>query len=205
MKKGLIFLGLAVVIAAVYFLFFTKNEAAQPEQPKQQPLAQGSNSEAFNKPFNDMLNSYFELKDALVEWDTAKASSSATKLGDLAAKIPLNELKADTTIVETAKSFIGSVIAEAQGVTGESTIEGKRHSFYTLTDNLYNLLRTVKYDQQVVYYDKCPMAFNDTETAYWLSNNKEIVNPYLGKNHPKYKAGMLHCGEIEDSVNFVSK
>lgn len=205
MKKGLIFLGLAVIIAAAYFIFFNKDEAAQAEPEKQQPLAQGSNSEAFNKPFNDMLNSYFELKDALVDWDTAKASTSAKQLAELANKVPVQELKADTTIIETARSFIGSVVAEAQGVAGEQAIEEKRRSFYTLSDNMYNLLRTVKYDQQVVYYDKCPMAFNDSETGYWLSNKKEIVNPYLGNKHPKYKTGMLACGEIEDSINFVNR
>ncbi|MBG9377772.1 DUF3347 domain-containing protein [Panacibacter sp. DH6] len=205
MKKGLIFLGLAVAIGAVYFIFFNKDESSQPAPEKQQPLAQGSNSERFNKPFNDMLNSYFELKDALVDWDTTKASSAATQLADLAAKVPVQELKADTTIIETARSFIGSVIAEAQGVAGEQTIGEKRKSFYTLSDNLYNLLRTVKYDQQVIYYDKCPMAFNEDETAYWLANKRDIVNPYLGNKHPKYKTSMLGCGEIEDSINFVNR
>jgi hypothetical protein len=47
---------------------------------------------------------------------------------------------------------------------------------------------------------ECPMAFNDTETANWISNSSEIINPYLGNNHPKYKAGMLHCGELKDSI-----
>lgn len=205
MKKGLILIGLTAAVVAGYFLFFAKDEAAQPEAPKQQPLAQSKNSDAFNKPFNDMLNSYFQLKDALVDWDTAKAGSSALMLADLAGKIPFEEIKADTTIIATAKSFSGSVIAEAQGVAGESTIEEKRRSFYTLSENLFNLLRTVKYDQQVVYYDMCPMAFNDNEAAYWLSNSKEIVNPYLGNKHPKYKAGMQGCGEITDSVSYVTQ
>lgn len=205
MKKGLILIGVTAAVVVAYFLFFAKEESAQPEAPKQQPLAQSKNSDAFNKPFNDMLNSYFQLKDALVDWDTAKATSSATMLADLAGKIPFDELKGDTTITATAKSFAGSVVAEAQGVAGEAAIEEKRRSFYTLSENLFNLLRTVKYDQQVVYYDKCPMAFNDSETAYWLSNSKEIINPYLGNKHPKYKAGMLGCGEIEDSVSYVTQ
>lgn len=205
MKKGLILIGVTAVVIALYFLFFSKDDTAQQEAPKQQPLAQSKNTEAFNKPFNDMLNNYFDLKNALVEWDTAKATASALMLSELAGKLPYDELKGDATIVETAKSFSGSVMAEAQGVAGENTIEGKRRSFYTLSENLFNLLRTVKYDQQVVYYDKCPMAFNDNETAYWLSNSREIVNPYLGNKHPKYKSGMLHCGSVEDSVNYIAQ
>ena len=36
--------------------------------------------------------------------------------------------------------------------------------------------------------------------ANWISNTPEIINPYLGKNHPEFKATMLHCGETKDSI-----
>jgi len=205
MKKGLILIGLTAAVIAVYFIFFSKDDTPQAEVPKQQPLAQSKNSETFNKPFNDMLNMYFDLKNALVDWDTAKTKANATKLAELANKVPYDEIKGDTTIIQTAMSYSGSVVAEANGVAGETSIEEMRHSFYTLSENLFNLLRVVKYDQQVIYYDKCPMAFNETEAAYWLSNSKEIVNPYLGNKHPKYHSGMLGCGSIEDSVSFVNQ
>jgi hypothetical protein len=205
MKKGLILIGLTALVVAVYFIFFSKSDDAMPEAPKQQPLAQSKNTDAFNKPFNDMLDSYFDLKNALVDWDTAKATASALKIVELSGKIPYDEIKADTTIIQTAKSYSGSVIAEAQGVAGETSIEEKRHSFYTLSENLYNLLRTVRYDQQIIYHDMCPMAFGDNDPAYWLSNSKEIVNPYLGNKHPKYHSGMIGCGSIEDSVSFTKQ
>jgi hypothetical protein len=94
------------------------------------------------------------------------------------------------------------VSGEAVGVAGESDIAEKRKSFYTLSENLYELVRTVRYDGQVVYHQHCPMAFNDTEEAFWLSNKNEVVNPYLGNKHPKYKSGMLHCGDVTDSLDF---
>ncbi len=205
MKKGLAIIGAAVAVIAVYFLLFYKKTEKKEDVPKQQPLAQSKNSESFNKPFNEMLNSYFDLKSALVEWDTAKASANANTLVSLSQKVPYNELKADTTIIETAKSFSDNVVAEAKGIAGENTIEGKRRSFYTLSENLYNLLRTVHYDQQVIYHDKCPMAFNDSEEAYWISNTKKIINPYLGKKHPHYSSGMISCGSVEDSLDYRNK
>jgi hypothetical protein len=205
MKKGLAIIGATVAVLAVYLLLFYKKSDPQGTADKQQPLAQSKNSDAFNTPFNKMLDSYFDLKNALVEWDTSKASASANNLITLAAQVPYNNLKADTTIVATAKSFSESVIAEAKGVVGENTIEEKRRSFYTLSENLYNLLRTVHYDQQVIYHDKCPMAFNDAEEGYWISNTRSIVNPYLGKKHPHYASGMIGCGSIEDSIDYRSK
>ena len=205
MKKGLVIIGVTVAVIAVYFLLFYKKGDTKDPSPKQEPLAQSRNSDTFNTPFNDMLNSYFDLKNALVNWDTAKASASANNLVTLAEQVPYDNLKADTTIVATAKSFSDNVIAEAKGVASENTIEEKRHSFYTLSENLYNLIRTVHYDQQVIYHDKCPMAFNDTEEGYWVSNTREIVNPYLGKKHPHYASGMIGCGSIEDSVDYRGK
>jgi len=44
------------------------------------------------------------------------------------------------------------------------------------------------------------MAFGEDKGADWISNSEEIVNPYLGKNHPEYKGSMLHCGEIKDTI-----
>jgi hypothetical protein len=205
MKKGLAIIGAAIVVIAVYFLLFYRNGEKKEDDVKQQPLAQSKNSESFNKPFNEMLNSYFDLKNALVEWDTARASISANILANLSQNIPYNELKADTTIIATAKNFSGNVVAEAMGIAGENTIEGKRRSFYTLSENLYNLVRTVHYDQQVIYHDKCPMAFNDSEEAYWLSNTKQIINPYLGRKHPHYAGGMVGCGSVEDSIDYRNK
>jgi len=205
MKKGLAIIGVAMALIACYFLLFTEKGEAIADEPKQVALEQGKNSEAFNKPFNEMLNGYFALQTALVEWDTAKAANVAEALAVLAAKVPYAELKADTTILETAKSFSDNIMAEAQAIAGEADIEGQRRSFYTLSENLYNLLRTVQYDQQVIYHDKCPMAFNDSEEAFWVSNTKEIINPYMGLKHPRYASGMIACGSVEDSIDYRQK
>jgi len=204
MKKGLAFIALAAIVIAVYFLFFNKEEK-KPEEPKQQALAQSKNSDEFNKPFNDFLSAYYALKNAFVEWDSLQVNKTAEALIGQAAKVPYKSLKADSSIISTAQSFSESVVAESKGIIGEPTIEGKRRSFYTLSENLYNLIRTVHYDQQVIYHIKCPMAFNDTEEAYWISNSSEIVNPYLGKKHPKYHAGMIGCGNVTDSIDYRQK
>jgi hypothetical protein len=204
MKKGLILIATVIIAVVIYFYFFNKKDNG-PAAPKQQPLAQSKNSDAFNKPFNDFLNGYFDLKNALVNWDSAQAGATAKNLISLASKVPYDSLKADTTIILTAKNFSDNVVAEAQGLQQDPSLLEKRHSFYTLSENLYNLLRTVHYDQQIIYHDKCPMAFGDSDEGWWVSNTREIVNPYFGNKHPKYHSGMVTCGSVEDSVDFVKK
>ena len=205
MKKFLIaILALAVIVLVIYWLKATKpKDTTENKEPV--PLAITDKSDVFRSALNNLMTSYYTLKDAFVNWDTVAVDKAALAVQMQADSLPLSELKADSNIVETARSFSMSVSGEAKGVIGENNIEQKRRSFYTLSENLYNLVRTVQYGGEIIYHQHCPMAFNDTEEAYWLSNSNQIVNPYLGKSHPKYKAGMLHCGDISDSLDFRKK
>jgi len=205
MKKFIIaLLALAVIVFIIYWLKAGKpKDTSENKEPV--PLAITDKSDVFRSALSALMTSYYSLRDAFVSWDTVAVNKAALAVQLKADSLPLNELKADSQIVETAKSFSMSVSGEAKGVMGENNIEQKRRSFYTLSENLYNLVRTVQYNGEIIYHQHCPMAFNDTEEAWWLSNSNEIVNPYLGKSHPKYKAGMLHCGDISDSLDFRTK
>ncbi|HEX4374277.1 MAG TPA: hypothetical protein VHZ50_13330, partial [Puia sp.] len=122
-----------------------------------------------------------------------------------ADSLPMKQLKADSTIVLTAQNLAGSVSNEVNGFVGEPTIEQKRREFNMITDELYNLIRTVRYDGETIYHERCPMAFNETEEGFWLSNTSKIINPYLGNKHPKYNGKMVGCGEVVDSLDFSKK
>ena len=43
-----------------------------------------------------------------------------------------------------------------------------------------------------IYKQYCPMAFNN-EGAYWLSESKDIMNPYFGDR-------MLKCGRVDAEI-----
>ncbi len=159
-----------------------------------QPLKQSKNSAAFNSAFQTLLTNYYHLKDALVATNDTMAVNSARLLIANADSLKMDELKADSSIVEMAEGYLQSISAEAKALVAEPKIEEKRKSFQMISDNIYDLVRSVRYDQQIVYHQYCPMAFNDAG-AYWLSNTSDIKNPYFGKK-------MLTCGEIKDSVDF---
>ncbi len=164
------------------------------------PLAKSQNSDAFNTSFETMLSDYYNLKDGMVKSTSSVASSvdsAANKLITSTDSLKLAELKADEAIVSTAQSYAQGISAEAKALVGEKDLEAKRKAFQMISDQMYDLVRTVRYDRQVVYHQYCPMAFND-QGAYWLSNNSEIMNPYFGNK-------MLHCGEVRDSLDFRAK
>jgi hypothetical protein len=205
MKRIILILVIVLIAAvAVWKLFLNKSDN-KPEPEKDKPLTIDKNSDAFTKSFSELMSSYYQLKDALVDWDTTKANQAALLIKQRADSLPMKQLKADSTIVLTAQNLAGSVSNEVNGFVGESTIEQKRREFNMITDELYNLIRTVRYDGETIYHERCPMAFNETEEGFWLSNTSKIINPYLGNKHPKYNGKMVGCGEVVDSLDFSKK
>jgi Cu(I)/Ag(I) efflux system membrane fusion protein len=96
-----------------------------------------------------------------------------------------------------ANSYVQTVSSEAKALVGEKGLEAKRKSFQMISDAMYDLVRTVRYDKETVYHQFCPMAF-DNAGAHWLSSTADIKNPYFGKK-------MLTCGEVKDSIDFRGK
>lgn len=204
MKK--IVIGIIVVAGLVFAIdkcFFSKKPDVSAA-PEQQALVTSKNSVAFNESFEKLLNSYFALKDGLTNYDTAQANAAAKRLVAAADSLKTNEIKGDTTgdIKKTADNFAGTISGSAKGLIGEADLTQKKREFNMISDGLYNLIRTVRYDRQKIYHQHCPMAFNDSEDGYWISNSNKIDNPYMGKKHPKYKATMEDCGDITDSLDF---
>lgn len=184
-----------MIIVAITALAACSGEDKKADETKRdEPLTQSKNSEDFNASFATLLDTYYHLKDALVLTNDTMANTSAQLLVKNADSLKLSSIKADSNIVQLAKQYVETISAEAKGLIGETNIEGKRKSFQMISDNMYDLVRTVRYDREKVYHQFCPMAFDDAG-AYWLSKNTDIKNPYFGKK-------MLTCGEVKDSLSF---
>ena len=205
MKK--IVIGIIVLATAAFLIdkFFFPKTGPGNDQPKQEALSISKNSAAFNESFEKLLNSYFALKTGLTEYDTSKANAAAKEMMVNADSLRTDEIRGDSTGVlkQTAADFAGTMSGSAKGLIGETDLTKKKREFQLISEALYNLVRTVKYDRQKLYHQHCPMAFNDEEEAWWISNSNKIENPYLGKKHPKYKATMEGCGDITDSLDFT--
>ncbi|MEJ7675817.1 MAG: hypothetical protein WKF59_24700 [Chitinophagaceae bacterium] len=115
--------------------------------------------------------------------------------------IKIDELKKDTTgIFQSAQLLMGDIKSNADAILKETDITEMRQDFRMVSENLFPLLKTIHYEGVKLYWQNCPMAFGEGKDASWISSTEEIINPYLGKNHPEFKGSMLHCGEIKDTI-----
>lgn len=180
------------------------NDKPAPEPPKQQPVAQSKHSALFNESMNKVMADYGAVQERLVNWDSVGLKADAQKLAASLNGIAYDELKKDTAIYQTAVSYKEMFQGDVTGLGTAPNLTEARHSFNSLSQNLYDLLRVIRYDASPIYLQECTMAFNDNEAAVWLSKTSAVRNPYMGLHHPRYGKSMVICGEPKDSLNFAA-
>ncbi|MES1216101.1 MAG: DUF3347 domain-containing protein [Bacteroidota bacterium] len=204
MKKVFAILGIIIIVLAGYlwfFVFHSKKQHSDADKPM--PLSVSKHSAIFNSSVENVLNAYFSMQEGFVNWDTIVINSSAIVLKQALDSLKIQELQKDSAIYLTALDPLANAKIETESIIADPSIEEKRGSLNILSDNLRNLLVIVKYDQQKIYWQECPMAFGDEKPGNWLSKTNKVRNPYLGTKDPIYGSDMLGCGGPKDTINFI--
>ena len=199
MKKLLAVIFLIAAVFGIWYVFF--KEKSEVSSISIEPIKVRSHSGEFNQSINSVLSGYFDMKSSFVDADTAKVKQGAKRFLSSIDSIKIEELQQDTSaIFQSASVLIGDVKSNTVALLNESDLTEMRQDFRMISENLYPFLKTIKYEGPSLYWQNCPMAFGEGKEANWISNTREIINPYLGKNHPEFKSSMLHCGEIKDTI-----
>jgi len=99
-----------------------------------------------------------------------------------------------STLTTTQKKSFEEVIDDARehaehiGKNGGNIVHQREH-FELLSKDVYDLIKTFG-TEQVLYKDFDPMV-NKGKGAFWISETKEIKNPYMGK-------AMLNSGSMKE-------
>ncbi len=197
MKRLLAIIFLALVLYAAYWIFFKKD--SHISSPKPVPIKVKKHSDEFNMGISNSINSYLDLKNAFVESDTSKIKSTGQKFVTLIDAMDLSELKkGDSLIMVVAQQEMSDIKANAEAILIEKDLIEMQEDFRMVSENLYPFLKTIGYEGPKLYWLSCPTAFGENREGDWISDKKEIINPYLNKMDPKSTS--LNCGEIKDSI-----
>jgi hypothetical protein len=192
----------------IFILFMTLSscrEQAKQTMPEKKPVP-GRYSAGFSQGIQNLLSGYYQLSESLVNWDSTHADAQASTLIQSLDTTSLDELKKDSLVHQTALTYIPQLKTNLAAMRSAADITGKRKAFNAVTENFYDLLRSIRYDRATIYLEECTMPYNDTGSGLWLSRTNigdSIRNPYLGLHHPRYGKGMLTCSEVKDSVHFI--
>lgn len=139
----------------------------------------------------DIIADYIQLKNAFAKDNTTDAATAGTSL-EIAFKtfdktaLSADQKKAFGDIEDDAREH-----AEHIGKNG-GNIAHQREHFVMLSKDMADLIKTFGNGEQTLYKDFCPMA-NDGKGAIWISEVREIKNPYLGSKMPT-------CGTIKEEI-----
>lgn len=202
MKSLLAIIFLAVILLGAWWLFFRTGSGNSPDRDTTEASIElGTHSAGFNQDVSNAVNSYLEMKSAFVDADTLRIKSAGERFITAVDSLKLDEIeKEDAQIGMAARQEVSDIRTNAAAMLLQNDLTEMRQDFRMVSENLYPFLKTIHYEGEKLYWQNCPMAFGEDKEGNWISNTEEIVNPYLGKNHPEYKSSMLHCGEIKDTL-----
>jgi Cu(I)/Ag(I) efflux system membrane fusion protein len=142
----------------------------------------------FIMQLNGLLDQYIILKNSLVKGDSEKAVKDSKNLQKSLSKVDMKLLSGDDHIKWMEIS--GNLSKSLTEMINTDDLEQQRFAFQSISDKLYEAIKTFGFMGKTVYYQYCPM-FNSNKGAYWLSEKEEILNPYFGEK-------MLSCGETKE-------
>ena len=132
-----------------------------------------------NNRLAQILQSYYNIKDALVAGNNERASESASafikNINGISYKL-------------ISEGNVNTLLKSAGTIADAKSIDKQRTAFANFSTNLASVAKELKLGDQPVYVQYCPM-----KKASWLSSEQVIKNPYYGSS-------MLTCGEISDTI-----
>lgn len=143
-----------------------------------------------NTSVKEMVAGYLQVKNALASdngKDAAKGGNAIVEAMDKFDKSALtaDQKKAYDDVADDTKEMAEHISKNADKIAHQ------REHFDMLSKDIYDLVKTFDAGQPL-YQDFCPM-YNDKKGATWLSEAKEIRNPYLGKKMPT-------CGTVKEEI-----
>lgn len=139
----------------------------------------------------EIVTAYLQLKNAFTKDNSNDAATAGTSLETAFKTFDKTALSADQKKAFEDVEDDAREHAEHIGKNG-GNIAHQREHFVMLSKDMADLIKTFGSGGQTLYKDFCPMA-NDGKGAIWISEVKEIKNPYLGSKMPT-------CGTMKEEI-----
>lgn len=137
-----------------------------------------------------LFSHYFEMKDALVNDNFEKAKEAGAMLKSTLEKIDMSLFKDDVHAVWMEQS--NTLETALEHINHLNDIKAIRDQFKNISSSIVAIAESFDPISTSLFIQHCPMA-DSNKGADWLSQEKEIRNPYFGES-------MLTCGEVTKTI-----
>lgn len=140
----------------------------------------------------EIVDHYLHIKNALANDNGSEAANGAKAMGNVISGLDKSLLTTDQKKVYDVVEENLAEHAEHIGKNGDN-IKHQREHFLMMSENVYDLAKAFGAGRPL-YHDHCPMYNENKGGAMWLSETKEVKNPYFGAEMPT-------CGTVEEVIN----
>jgi hypothetical protein len=135
-----------------------------------------------------LFGSYFAVKNALVTGNENSTAAASAQMNKVMKNFDKSLFTADQKKVYDG---VEDDLLEHTEHISKSKIDHQREHFSMMSEDMYALAKAFGAGK-TIYHDHCPM-YNNNKGAMWLSETKEIKNPYMGSK-------MTECGSVEEML-----
>lgn len=189
-----ILLGMAIVMTLLAACSNEPNKSTgantTDSDTKQPATSSNTGNTKSASPVTEIVDNYFQLKNALANDDGQEAAKAGKAIVETMARLDTSLLAADQK--KAYKDIQDDTRENAEHIGANADkIEHQREHFDMLSKDMYDLIKKAGAGK-TVYQDFCPM-YNDGKGATWISETKDIKNPYLGRKMPA-------CGSVKEEI-----
>lgn len=182
---------LSLAVSSMIFVACNNKGSNESVSEKTEPIAAEGQASTNNIPASEILTAYLKLKNALTNDNDKEAAAAGTDLVKAFKEVDKTKLNAEQVRIFT--DVEADAIEHAEHIASNAgNLVHQREHFETLSADVYDLVK-VTGAGKTMYYTHCPM-YNNNKGANWLSETKEVKNPYLGQ-------AMLTCGTVNEELN----
>ena len=191
--------GLAIVATTLAACNSTSNKSSESQN---RTNSEQSNSQTDNPKtssasdvmdtfsIKEIISQYLQIKNSLANDNGKDAASAGKAFVESIGKMDKSSLTAEKMKIWDDISADAREMAEHIGENPDK-LEHQREHFVMLSKDMYDLVKTFGSGQ--ILYKVFDSMSNDGKGAFWLSETKEIKNPYMGK-------AMLSSGSIQEEI-----
>ncbi|MFT3909750.1 MAG: DUF3347 domain-containing protein [Ferruginibacter sp.] len=140
---------------------------------------------------DETIADYLQLKNALAADNSNDAAEAGKKLNANLFAIDNKSLSEEQQ--KTMNDVLGDAQEHAEHIGANAgNIKHQREHFEMLSKDIADIIKTFGNGGRTLYKDFCPMA-SEGKGAIWISEVKEIKNPYLGNKMPT-------CGSVKEEL-----
>jgi hypothetical protein len=180
---------MSMAFIAIAFTACNNNPAVEKKNADSTPAATTA-AAVPGSSVKDIVAHYLHIKNALAKDDAKDAAAGGKALAEVIGKFDQSTLSPEQKKTYSGIEADAKEHAEHISVNAEKIAHQREH-FESLSKDVYDLVKSLG-GGQTLYQDFCPM-YNNNKGATWLSETKDIKNPYLGTAMPT-------CGSVKETI-----